>query len=57
MPFEQMREIPSAARRYVDAVNSFDVEAVLVPEELILTNYIVTREDLIAALFIVFNKS
>ncbi|WP_210115443.1 nuclear transport factor 2 family protein [Mycobacterium sp. DL99] len=120
MSIEQMCEIPAAARRYVDAVNAFDVEAVLaaltpdalvhdnqrefttpdairawvrdeivgdrvtmqvievversgvtvlrarydgdydktnLPEELILTNYIVTREDLIAALFTVFNKS
>ncbi|MFN6554477.1 nuclear transport factor 2 family protein [Mycolicibacterium septicum] len=119
MPIEQKCEVPAAARRYVDAVNAFDVEAVLatftpdalvhdnqrefttpdairtwvrdeivgdrvtmqvievaqrsgvtvlrarydgdydktnLPEDLVLTNYIVTREGLIAALFIVFNK-
>jgi ketosteroid isomerase-like protein len=120
MSIEQMSQMPAAARRYVDAVNAFDVEAVLaaftpdalvhdnqrefttpdairtwvrdeivgdrvtmqvvevversgvtvlrarydgdfdktnLPEELILTNYIVTRDNLIAALFIVLNKS
>lgn len=111
--------MPATVRRYVDAVNSFDIDAVLatltpdalvhdnqrefttadsirswvrdeivgdrvtmqvvetvqrsevtvlrarydgdydktnLPEELILTNYIVIRDDLIAALFIVLNK-
>ncbi|WP_441960436.1 nuclear transport factor 2 family protein [Mycolicibacterium houstonense] len=119
MSIQQKCEMPAAVRRYVDAVNDFDVDAILatftpdalvhdnqreftspdtirawvrdeivgdrvtmqivetvlrpgvtvlrarydgdydktdLPEELILTNYIVTRDDLIAALFIVLNK-
>lgn len=119
MSIQQKCEMPAAVRRYVDAVNAFDVDAVLatltpdalvhdnqrefttpdairtwvhdeivgdqvtmqvvetvqrsgvtvlrarydgdydktnLPEELILTNYIVTHDDLIASLFIVRNK-
>ncbi|CDP86874.1 MULTISPECIES: hypothetical protein [Mycolicibacterium] len=33
-----------------------DYDKTNLPEELILTNYIVIRDDLIAALFIVLNK-
>ena len=61
-----------ALQRYVDAVNAFDLDAVVndnnrefadpqsirrwVPDELILTNYVVVRDDLITGLFIIFNN-